>query len=468
MKVVPYVMIHSNQNNDALPPPIPPKSANHQGRMMALQASSNRPPAVQPRPEHTENVQLRQGKVNFNDNQRLAVYAGMSSLKRELPTPPEFDPVVSHQTPPSRPAPIPPSRPAPIPPSRMHEFMEPPSFHAPSPPVSQERSRMPLPGEGLQRSLAQRRAAPQLAPFTQGLKTGHSLNELNKKCAQQFVRDDYIDKGNAEYLNGKIVNISDCKVEHQRFGNINTCKATQLVTSKGVGLPANQLIVDGEKAGMRSQYPTTQKLGSQLTMYAEQKPAVVVVLASDKDIEARNLPPYFRENKHYNDAQYDQSNADKYDDVSVRCLVNKKLPVKEAGNLTVKNYRNEITVNGKTTPISVMHVTNWADFTTVGSKEIEILASDILKKIEQKIKEDSSYSPQALIHCSAGAGRAGTLLAAINLLIKSNNGELDKNSDDELDDTLIQMRNTGTSAIVQTEAQYDTLAEFYAKKKSGH
>ncbi|MBT0385305.1 protein-tyrosine phosphatase family protein [Morganella morganii] len=414
MNVVPYVMIHDNQNNNASPPPVPPRSVQHQGRTMALQEPSGRPPAVPLRPEHTGDVQLRQKNTNPGSGFRHAMYDAPASSAKSLP----------------------------------------------SPAGSQERGRMPLPGEGIHPSLAQRRAAPQLAPFTPDTKTEMSFSLLQAKSEQQFVRSNYIDKGNPQYFG----DFNDSKVEHQRFGDINTCKATQLFTAKGIGLPANQMKVDGENLAMRSQYPAAEKLGSHLSMLAEQKPAVLVILSSDADLEARNLPAYFRETegKHYNDAKYDKDphSANKYDDVFVQCKKNTLLPVKMAGNLSVRNYRIEITVNGKTTPISVMHVNNWEDRTTVDTKTLKTLVADINAKIDQKTRADSSYSPQPFIHCSAGIGRTGVVASAMELLKPGNNKT-------PLDIAL-QLRKTGCSKMVQTEAQFDTLVHLYDNIKSGH
>ncbi|MGJ7250339.1 protein-tyrosine phosphatase family protein [Morganella morganii] len=414
MNVVPYVMIHDNQNNNASPPPVPPRSVQHQGRTMALQEPSGRPPAVPPRPEHTGDVQLRQKNTNPGSGFRHAMYDAPASSAKSLP----------------------------------------------SPAGSQERGRMPLPGEGIHPSLAQRRAAPQLAPFTPDTKTEMSFSLLQAKSEQQFVRSNYIDKGNPQYFG----DFNDNKVEHQRFGDINTCKVTQLFTAKGIGLPANQMKVDGENLAMRSQYPAAEKLGSHLSMLAEQKPAVLVILSSDADLKARNLPAYFRETegKHYNDAKYDKDphSASKYDDVFVQCKKNTLLPVKMAGNLSVRNYRIEITVNGKTTPISVMHVNNWEDRTTVDTKTLKTLVADINAKIDQKTRADSSYSPQPFIHCSAGIGRTGVVAAAMELLKPGNNKT-------PLDIAL-QLRKTGCSKMVQTEAQFDTLVHLYDNIKSGH
>lgn len=414
---------------EELPPPVPPKTL-HRGRTVEQQAPQScppaplpRPPALLPRPDDSllDNIPLRQHHTAPDSFRRHAMH-GM---------------------------PPPPSRPAPVPPSRMHEFMTPSSF----PPASHEHSRGPVSMQNL--SWEKRKGVLPLVPFHKATTTGDTFAQLNTKSEQQFVRGDYIDKGNRQYSD----NFNDYEVKHQRFGDINTCKATQLFTSKGVGLPANQMKVDGKNVAMRSQYPRTEKLGSHLSMLADQKPSVLVILSSDADLKIRNLPAYFREDKHYNDAKYDRNNADKYDDVSVRCKIDAKSPVKMAGDLNVQNYTIKITVNGKTTPISVMHVNNWEDRTTIDINTLKTLVSDINQKIDRQIKADSSYNPQPFIHCSAGIGRTSVVEIA-RMLLKPDNVNTPM-------DIALQLRKTGCSRMVQTEAQFNTLLELYDNIKSG-
>lgn len=404
--------VHNRQGQEQSPPPLPPKTQ-HQGRTMVLQASQSRPPAPFPRPEHSlfDNVPLRQHHTVAGSNHRNAVYDS------SVPTTALMQP---------------PSRPAPVPPSRIHEFMQPPSFNAPALPSSQERARMPLPGEGTHQSLAQRRAAPQLTPFVPDMKTGMSGNafkQLEIKTSGRLDPDNFIAKTN-----------------HQRFGNIDTCAATQLFTPQGKGLPANQMKVDGMDLVMRSQFPKPEGLRDHLCMLADQKPGVLVVLSSDKDIANRHLPAYF-------------SQDGQYDDVSVKCKINQKAHMATAGNLELRNYRIEITANGKTTPVSVIHVKNWEDCTTIDPSTLKELVSGINQKIEQKVKQDSSYNPQPFIHCSAGIGRTGVVAGAMEILKPGN-----KNTPEDI---VLQLRETGCSKMVQTSDQFNTLINLHKEVKSG-
>lgn len=377
----------NNRQGEQSPPPLPPKTQ-YQGRTMELQASQSRPPAPLPRPDHTlsDSVSLRQHHTTPRLHNRHAMYETSEPATGAL--------------------------------------LKAPVFMAP--PLLQERARMPLPGEGAHQSLAQRRAGPKFMPFTAEMKTeraGDVFGQLKAKTAERLDRNNFITGMN-----------------HQRYRDIDTCATTQLFTPEGKGLPANQMKVDGVNLAVRSQYPKPEELRNHLSMLADQKPGVLVVLSSDNDIAGRSLPAYFRQDGHYGD-------------VSVKCKINPKAHIATAGSLELRNYRIEITANGKTTPLSVMHVTNWEDRTTIEPPTLKKLVSDINQKIEQKVGQDPNYSPQPFIHCSAGIGRTGVVAGAIEILKPGN-----KNTPEEI---VLQLRETGSSNMVQTSEQYNTLISLH-------
>lgn len=387
----------NNRQGEQSPPPLPPK-AQHQGRTMELQASQSRPPAPLPRPEHTlsDSVSLRQHHTAPGLHHRHAVYEMSAPATGALLKEPAF--------------------------------MSPPSYPAPVPPSLQARARMPLPGEVAHQSLAQRRAGPKLTPFTAVMETersGYAFGQLKAKTAERLDRNNYITGMN-----------------HQRYRDIDTCVATQIFTPEGKGLPVNQMKVDGVNLAMRGQFPTPEGCPDHLRVLAAQKPGVLVVLSSDNDIANRALPAYFRQDGHYGD-------------VSVKCKIHTDVSARSTmiEKLVVNNYRIEITANGKTTPISVMHVTNWEDRTTIAPSALKKLVSGINGKIEQKTRQDPRYTPQPFIHCSAGIGRTGVVAGAIELLKPGN-----KNMPEEI---VLQMRETGSSNMVQTSEQYNTLINLY-------
>lgn len=391
----------NNRQVEQSPPPLPPKTQ-YQGRTMELQASQSRPPAPLPRPDYTlsDSIPLRQHHTTPGLHHRNAVYEMSEPAAGAL--------------------------------LKAPEFMSPPSYPAPVPPSLRERPRMPLPGEAAHPSLAQRRGGPKLTPLTADIKTersGDVFKQLEIKTAARLDRSNFITGTN-----------------HQRYRDIDTCAITQLFTPEGKPLPANQMKVDGVNLAMRSQYPKPEGLRDHLCMLADQKPGVLVVLSSENDIANRHLPAYFRQ-----DGQYG--------DVSVKCKINKKAHVADAGNLELRNYRIEITTNGKETPISVIHVKNWEDCTTIDPSALEKLVSDINQKIEQKTGQDSGYKSQPFIHCSAGIGRTGVVAGAMEILKPDN-----KNMPEEI---VLQLRETGSSKMVQTTEQFNTLINLHKNLKPG-
>lgn len=387
----------NNRPEGQSPPPLPLKTQ-YQGRTIA----QHRPPAPLPRPAHTlsDSILLRQHHTAPGLHHRHVVY--------EMPGP------------------------APGTLLKTQEFMQPPARPAPVPPSLQARARMPLPGEGMHQSLAQRRGVPAPAPFTADIKTdrsGNAFQQLAVKTSEQLDPGRFV-----------------TRTENQRFGNIDTCATTQLFTPEGKPLPANQMKVDGLNLAMRSQYPKPEGLRDHLSMLADQKPGVLVVLSSDNDIANRHLPAYFRQ-----DGQYD--------DVSVKCKINQKAHIATAGNLELRNYRIEITTNGKTTPISVMHVKNWEDCTTIDPATLKKLVADINQKIEQKVGQDHRYNSQPFIHCSAGIGRTGVVAGAMEIVKPGN-----KHTPAEI---VLQLRETGSSKMVQTSDQFNTLISLHKELKFG-
>ncbi len=378
-------------NNDVLPPPLPPRSAQHQGRIIVLQEPLSRLPAVPFRP------------------------AFMKPPPYPAPVPPLLKP---------------PPYPAPVPP-----LLEPPPYPAPVPPLLQAHPRMPLPGEAAHQSPAQRRGGPEFTPPTECIKavrSGDVFKQLEIKTAAKVGQNNFL-----------------TDVNHQRYRNIDTCRATQLFTPEKKGLPANQMKVDGVNLAMRSQYPKPEGLREHLCMLADQKPGVLVVLSSHADITNRHLPAYFRRN-------------DCYGDISVKYKVDENVSARSTkiDNLELNNYRIEITANGKTTPISVMHVTNWEDCTTIAPSALKKLVECINRKIEQQTRLNSGYKPQPFIHCSAGIGRTGVVAGAIEILKPGN-----KNMPEEI---VLQLRESGCSKMVQTNEQFNTLVQLYNDIKSGH
>ncbi|CNI43130.1 tyrosine phosphatase [Yersinia massiliensis] len=256
--------------------------------------------------------------------------------------------------------------------------------------------------------------------------------------------------------------------EIHRFRDILTAEETQITTSTGRALAANQLKINGENIAIRSQYPinTDKNIKDHLQMLLDKKPAVLVVLSSNDDIERRCLPRYFCENKTYDGISVEYRNR------------NEERAYKLAG-LDLKGYAMKISDRESNCIISVIHVTNWTDHKAIPNKTLidltKITDKEVQKRIkfnkelaeqnkitlqaeknsknktilQNKINRYESYSPQPFIHCSAGVGRTGTLVTAMQLSKENNTLSVDE--------IIMEIRKTGSQLMVQTQKQYDSL-----------
>lgn len=229
----------------------------------------------------------------------------------------------------------------------------------------------------------------------------------------------------------------------QRYVDIETAVCSQIKTSKGTAMPANQIKVKGKEIAIRCQYPKAEYMREHFRMLLDKKPVIVVILSSSKDISDKNLPRYFCENKNY-------------DEISVICETkidnNTKMKTEEKlGDLILNHHRMNISDKKNTLSISVIHVTNWSDNKSINAEELKELASIINRKVKEKHDENSSLCEQPLIHCNAGVGRTGTLIGALALVDKTNKSSVKQ--------VVLDMRRTGSGKMVQTLEQYKTLLE---------
>lgn len=239
------------------------------------------------------------------------------------------------------------------------------------------------------------------------------------------------------------------KIENQRFGNIWTAQATAVTAPNGQLLAANRVQIAGQNVAIACQYPKPASLQDYFKMLVANRTPALVVLASDKDINPEKgvgLPEYFRQDNQYGD-------------VSVTVI--DKGEGKLADELDYHDYLLHVTDQSQNIKVTipVIHVSNWPDLTASGNEGLKELAEHVNTVVDKKInfyKEKGSSAVNdenkllPVVHCRAGVGRTGQLLATMELLKPE--------SQQSLESIVRDMRTTRDGKMVQTPAQMQTLA----------
>jgi protein tyrosine phosphatase len=106
-----------------------------------------------------------------------------------------------------------------------------------------------------------------------------------------------------------------------------------------------------------------------------------------------------------------------------------------------------------TTTIQRCHYKDWKDFSAI--------SVDSLKTLIEKVQPYSNSKFPIWVHCRAGVGRTGTLITAITLKEKIQQGKITKeNLDKKLIDLILGFRKQRGPSFVQQQAQFDLLYKY--------
>ncbi|MBU4682433.1 dual specificity protein phosphatase family protein [Cedecea davisae] len=183
-------------------------------------------------------------------------------------------------------------------------------------------------------------------------------------------------------------------------------------------------------------------------MLVDTRTPIVAVLASQSEIEcAKNkMPDYFTQPKSYPCG------------ITTESKLLGKIPL--GMGVEAKVYRLEIRGYDKGVAVNVLHVHNWPDKTAISAESTKNLANTInqlTKDGVERYKEKGGRSindPDKLlpvVHCRAGVGRTGQVIAAMAM------GKYDKKI--SLEKIVADMRNSRNGFMVQKEQQFDILIE---------
>lgn len=238
-------------------------------------------------------------------------------------------------------------------------------------------------------------------------------------------------------------------LESAYFHDVLTAEATMVEAVDGVQLPANRMPINGVNMAIATQYPKAEFLESHFKMLMANRTPVLVVLASQAEIdtirEPNPMPAYFEQ-----DAQYGS--------VAVEA---QKQDQKDINGLIVQNYQLKLQASGNEFDLPVIHVTNWADCTAITVDQalqlVEIVNQvkskrcDELQKMSEPLANDKLLP---VVHCRAGVGRTGQLIATMSLV----NHTFDKKKY-SVESTIEDMRTSRNHFMAHTSSQLDTVCD---------
>ncbi|WP_087017218.1 protein-tyrosine phosphatase family protein [Thaumasiovibrio subtropicus] len=212
-------------------------------------------------------------------------------------------------------------------------------------------------------------------------------------------------------------------------------------------LNANRIRINGDNVAIATQYPLMTQLVPFFQMLVDNRTPVLVVLASNADINGHVMPGYFAHSYNYGP------------------LATEVTPtgVEQLGDGIEANlYRIEVMGYEAGIEIPVVHVHNWPDHQTVSA----LVTRNLVALVERTMAEKRAFyvergsraaqDPEKLlpvIHCRAGVGRTGQAIAAM---------AMERYQTMTLAEIIRDMRASRNDIMVQTIEQMETLAEMAA------
>ncbi|MDY7577976.1 protein-tyrosine phosphatase family protein [Herbaspirillum sp. RTI4] len=234
-----------------------------------------------------------------------------------------------------------------------------------------------------------------------------------------------------------------------RYPDISTARASQVVAPDGTRLAANIVKIKGINVAIASQYPKKEYLAAWFSTLLSNRTPVLVVLASDMEIDAHSLPDYFRRSGQYGEVKV----------TATMTATSCKNDGIDARDLRLTSYTLLLEDGRCAIRVPVLHVPHWPDKGVLKPNTLHELACRVNRAIWRSRADYEVGDPDALlddkkllpvIHCRAGAGRTGMLIGMLELL---------KSECSSVQEIVSDMRHSRSPHMVETNAQLDALAD---------
>ncbi|GAB3528810.1 protein-tyrosine phosphatase family protein [Photobacterium alginatilyticum] len=214
-------------------------------------------------------------------------------------------------------------------------------------------------------------------------------------------------------------------------------------------LNANRIKINDRYIAIASQFPYQHQLESHFQMLVENRTPVLVVLASDTDIQGNDLPDYF-------------SNSSTYGNIRTQSVFSSTEGL--GSGIEARVYQLNVAGYDASIDIPVVHVHNWPDHQTV-STEATINLVALIERItankrafyekrrSRAVLDSAKLLP--VIHCRAGVGRTGQTIATMAMNTYPNMS---------LEAITRDLRASRNDYMIQTSVQMETLVRLMEEK----
>ncbi|WP_182853180.1 protein-tyrosine phosphatase family protein [Arsenophonus endosymbiont of Aleurodicus floccissimus] len=151
-------------------------------------------------------------------------------------------------------------------------------------------------------------------------------------------------------------------LSNQRNNKLLLAEVTLVKVPDGKLLPVNRVQITDRNVAMISEYPKTEYLESYFKMLSDNQTPLLVVLASNKDIETGGLPEYFKQ-------------SGKYGSVSVE--IEKVLENRSVGKFNCDAYQIEIKEGKHSYQVPVIHINNWLGKNSIDNEGLKAITARI-------------------------------------------------------------------------------------------